>query len=66
MSPSDLLTDLGRQNGTTLGRVLGSGKQGEAEEGSDGKMHATIRSPEDELVFEPHASDAEPLTRRRA
>ena len=50
---TDLLADLGRQNGTTLGRVLGSGKQAEAEEASDGKMHATVRIPEDELVYEP-------------
>ena len=49
----DLLARLGKQNGTTLGRVLGSGKQGQAEEGSDGNLHATIRIPEDELVFEP-------------
>ena len=49
----DLLADLSRQNGTTLGRVLGSGKQTVAEEGPDGKMHATIRIPEDELIFEP-------------
>jgi PQQ system protein len=49
----DLLAKLGKQNGTTLGRVLGSGKQGVADEGRGGKMTATIRIPEDELVFEP-------------
>jgi PQQ system protein len=44
---------LHRQNGAMLGRMLGRGSVGRAEEGSDGKMHATIRIPEDELVFEP-------------
>ena len=37
----------------TLGRVLGRGTVGKAEEGPDGKMRATIRIPEDELVYEP-------------
>ena len=49
----DLLAELGRQNGTTLGRVLGSGKQAVAEEGPNGIMRATIRIPEDELVYDP-------------
>jgi PQQ system protein len=44
---------LDRQNGAMLGRMLGRGSIGEAEEGSDGRMHATIRIPEDELVYEP-------------
>jgi PQQ system protein len=44
---------LDQQNGATLGRMLGRGSIGEAEEGSDGKMHAKIRIPEDELVYEP-------------
>ena len=44
---------LDRQNGATLGRMLGRGRVEEAEEGSDGKMRATIRIPEDELVYEP-------------
>jgi len=44
---------LDKQNGVTLGRVLGRGKVGHATEGSDGKMHATVRIPEDELVYEP-------------
>lgn len=50
---TDELPGLDKQNGATLGRVLGRGIVGHAEEGSDGKMHATIRIPEDELVFEP-------------
>ena len=41
------------QNRTTLGRLLGSGSIGHAEEGPDGRMHATVRIPEDELCFEP-------------
>jgi PQQ system protein len=42
-----------RQNGATLGRILGRGNIGYAQESSDGKMRAVIRIPEDELVFEP-------------
>jgi PQQ system protein len=49
----DEIPGLDHQNGASLGRILGRGKLGRAEEGSDGKMHATIRIPEDELVFEP-------------
>ena len=41
------------QNGATLGRLLGRGTVSEAEEKDDGTMTATIRIPEDELVFEP-------------
>jgi PQQ system protein len=44
---------LDKQNAATLGRILGRGSIGEAEEGPDGRMHATIRILEDELVFEP-------------
>ena len=44
---------LGKQNGATLGRVLGRGNIGYAEDGPDGKMTATVRIPEDELVFDP-------------
>ena len=47
------VSSLNRQNGIALGRILGSGKVGHAEEGPDGKMTATIRIPEDELVYEP-------------
>jgi PQQ system protein len=59
------LPELDRQNGVTLGRILGRGSIGEAEEGSGGKMRATIRIPEDELVYEPgilvlpHAGEVE-------
>ena len=44
---------LDKQNGVTLGRILGRGTVGQAEEGSDGVMRATVRIPEDELVYEP-------------
>ena len=44
---------LDKQNGVTLGRILGRTTVGEAEEGSGGKMTATVRIPEDELVYEP-------------
>lgn len=41
------------QNKTALGRLLGSGTIGYAEEGPDGKMTATVRIPEDELRYDP-------------
>ena len=56
---------LDKQNGATLGRILGRGRVGTAEEGSDGKMRATVRILEDELVFDPgvlvlpHAGEVE-------
>jgi PQQ system protein len=48
-----VIEGLAKQNGVTLGRVLGRGNVGVAEEGSDGRMHATVRIPMDELVFDP-------------
>ena len=56
---------LDKQNGAMLGRMLGRGSIGEAEEGPDGKMRATVRILEDELVFDPgilvlpHAGEVE-------
>jgi PQQ system protein len=49
------LSDIGldTQNKATIGRVLGTGKIGRAQEGPDGRMSATIRIGPDELVFEP-------------
>ena len=44
---------LEKQNGVTIGRVLGRGNVGMAEEGADGRMHATVRIPPDELIFDP-------------
>ncbi|MCH6171207.1 MSMEG_3727 family PQQ-associated protein [Pseudonocardia alaniniphila] len=44
---------LAAQNRLALGRQLGTGNIGHAEEGSDGRMRATIRIPEDELVWDP-------------
>jgi PQQ system protein len=41
------------QNRTALGRLLGTGSIGHAEEGSDGIMRATVRIPEDQLIWEP-------------
>ena len=49
----DQLAALGKQNGATIGRILANGNLGMAEEGPDGKMHATIRINEDELVYDP-------------
>jgi PQQ system protein len=56
---------LDKQNGATLGRILGRGRVGRAEEGPDGKMRATVRILEDQLVFDPgvlvlpHAGEVE-------
>ncbi|MEV8607191.1 MSMEG_3727 family PQQ-associated protein [Amycolatopsis sp. NPDC051373] len=52
---TDLLKEIGLdvQNHATLGRVLGTGKIGRASEGSDGRMQATIRINEDELMWDP-------------
>jgi PQQ system protein len=56
---------LDKQNGAALGRILGRGRVGTAEEGPDGKMRATIRILEDELVYDPgvlvlpHAGEVE-------
>jgi PQQ system protein len=64
-SVEEVVAALGRQNGATLGRILGRGSVGLAEEGADGRMRATVRIPEDELVFEPgivvlpHAGEVE-------
>jgi PQQ system protein len=44
---------LDRQNGATLGRIIGRGSIGHAQEGPDGRMQATVRIPPDELVWEP-------------
>lgn len=44
---------LAKQNGSTLGRLLGRGSIGHAESGSDGKMRAKVRIEPDELVWEP-------------
>jgi PQQ system protein len=47
------LPNLDRQNGATIGRILGRGRVGHAEEGPDGKMRATVRILEDQLVYDP-------------
>jgi PQQ system protein len=49
----NVIEGLAKQNGVTLGRVLGRGNVGMAEEGPGGKMYATIRIPMDEFVFDP-------------
>ncbi|MDT7706580.1 MAG: hypothetical protein QOG20_2187 [Pseudonocardiales bacterium] len=52
---STVLKEIGldRQNGAALGRMLGTGNLGYAEEGPDGRMHAQIRIPVDELRWDP-------------
>lgn len=54
-SLSEAVSELGldKQNGATIGRLLNHGGLAHAEEGPDGRMHAQIRIPEDELTFEP-------------
>lgn len=41
------------QNKLTLGRLVGTGNIGYAEEGPDGKMGATVRIPVDQLCWDP-------------
>jgi PQQ system protein len=47
------IPELLKQNGATIGRLLANGNVGRAEEGADGRMHATIRIRLDELVWDP-------------
>ena len=47
------LQELGKQNGATIGRLLATGNVGYAEEGPDGRMHARVRIPPDELAWDP-------------
>ncbi|MDN5919489.1 MAG: copper oxidase [Pseudonocardia sp.] len=49
----DLLSELGGQNKATIGAVLGTGSIAKATERADGTMEATIRIPEDAMVWEP-------------
>jgi PQQ system protein len=48
-----VLPELMKQNGATIGRLLANGNVGHAEEGSDGRMHGRIRIPVDQLVWDP-------------
>jgi PQQ system protein len=47
------LPGLDKQNGATLGRLLGPGNLKHAEEGPDGRMRGQLRIPPDELVWDP-------------
>lgn len=49
----DLLAELSGQNKATIGAVLGTGSIGKATERADGTMEATIRIPEDAMMWEP-------------
>ena len=51
--PVDDLPELAKQNGATVGRLLAQGSIGHAEEGSDGRMRASLRVVPDELIWEP-------------
>jgi PQQ system protein len=48
-----LLPELTKQNGATIGRLLAIGNVGRAEERADGRMHATVRINIDELAWDP-------------
>jgi PQQ system protein len=52
---SALVSEIGldRQNKATLGRLAAHGRLAHAEEGPDGRMHAQIRIPPDELIWDP-------------
>jgi PQQ system protein len=64
---SGVVSELGldKQNKATLGRLLAHGRLAHAEERSDGRMHAQVRIPPDELIWDPsilvmpHAGDLE-------
>ena len=48
------LAGLDRQNGAMLGRLPAHGSRiGHAEDGPDGRLHAEVRIPPDELVWDP-------------
>lgn len=47
------MPELNRQNGAVLGRMFQQQSLAYAEEGSDGRMHATLQIPADELVWNP-------------
>src|SRR5215210_4124511 len=56
LSLAEAVSELGldKQNSATIGRMLTlGGGLAHAEEGSDGRMHAQISIPEDELTFSP-------------
>jgi len=53
VSDTAVEASLDKQNGATLGRMLGRGRIGHVEEGPDGVMRATVRILEDELVYDP-------------
>ena len=48
-----LLPELTKQNGATIGRLLAIGNVGRAEERADGRMKATVRINIDELAWDP-------------
>jgi PQQ system protein len=48
-----IVPELIRQNGATIGRVLAIGNVGQAEERADGRMHARVRINPDELAWDP-------------
>lgn len=50
---ADLLAELGGQNKAAIGAVLNTGSIAKATERADGTMEATIRIPEDAMVWEP-------------
>jgi PQQ system protein len=48
-----VLPELIKQNGATIGRLIARGNVGYAEERADGRMHARVRINPDELAWDP-------------
>jgi PQQ system protein len=64
-SAEQVLAGLDKQNSAALGKLLGRGNVGQAQENADGTMRASIRIPVDELTWDPavlvlpHSGDVE-------
>src|SRR6266568_4721563 len=54
-APPEMLSQLGldKQNKATLGRLVNTGGLGQAQQGPDGRLHARVRIPPDQLIWEP-------------
>jgi PQQ system protein len=48
-----VLPELMKQNGATIGRLLANGNVGRAEERDDGRMYARVKINPDELAWDP-------------
>jgi PQQ system protein len=54
-APPEMLSQLGldKQNKATLGRLVNTGGIEQARQESDGRLHARVRIPPDQLIWEP-------------